>query len=402
MAGKEWIRLMKSELFTPSGEPVLTAAVQELSFLRAIEAAMPQGVFVIDADGRLIYVNSAFRRMVGWDRKTLVGQTPPYPFWPPERETEWRNIIRLHIEGKVSAGSHEVLVRRRTGDAFWAALCSSPLDGAVGVPEGRLFSLFDITVRKQIEDELRSTEAERRALYQLMVNAQDRERRRIASELHDSIGSGLTAVKVALEKKLMEPSYDPENGTSIEKITEMVRALADDNRRISRNLHPSIIDDVGVCAALKALCRENGELYSEVTIDLSVDPPESAIPHERKLVIYRIAQEALNNALKYSGADRIEVRLEQSSAGMVLTISDNGGGMDASDADSTDLFAGGAGLKNLRERTRLSGGCFDIESSPDNGTAVRAVWAAEASAASTEMVQGRRDLFPDGGFEASN
>ncbi len=393
---------MKSESFTPSGEPMLSAAAQELSFLRAIEAAMPQGVFAIDADSRLIYVNDAFRRAVGWSRDALVGQTPPYPFWPPEREAEWQNIIRLHHEGKVSAGSHEVLVRCRTGDTFWAALCGSPLNGEIGVPDGLLFSLFDITVRKRIEEELRSTEAERRALYQLLVNAQDLERRRIAAELHDSIGSGLTAIKVALDKKLQEPSYDPETGTSIEKIIEMVRNLAGDNRRISQNLHPSIIDDLGVCAALKGLCRENGELYSDVIIELSVDVPESSIPHDRKLVIYRIVQEALNNALKYSGGHRIEVRLGRSSDGMVLSISDNGQGMDASNANTTDRFAGGAGLKNLSERTLMSGGRFDVESPPGGGTTVRAVWAAETPATATGFAIGRRDLFTDGDLEASN
>ncbi len=356
-----------------------SASDADLAFLRAIEKAVPLGVYAVDGENRNCYVNDAFCRAVGWRREELLGRVPPYPFWPKEKEAEWRDVLLRHRLDHACRSGHEVMIRRKDGETFWAVLVSSPLGGDRMIPEGRVFAIFDITIRKRIEQELHASEAERQILYRLLVEAQEAERRRISAELHDSIGSGLSAVKFALEKKLRERSFDRANGTSIEDILEKLQGLIEESRRISKNLHPSIIEDLGIGPALSALCRETRKLHDHVDVKLRWDVTEGEVPPGRKLLIYRISQEALNNALKYSEGDRVTITLKCTDGTIILSVADNGRGMDLSDRGRPGDLTGGAGLKNMRERTRLSGGQFEIFSTPGQGTRIRATWPAEPS-----------------------
>jgi signal transduction histidine kinase len=227
-----------------------------------------------------------------------------------------------------------------------------------------------ITLRALIE-----SEAKLRALSVKILDTQEAERKSIAKELHDSIGSGLTAIKYALEKKLMEmDDTKGQKGITLEQVIVMVRDTMEETRRISSNLRPSILYDLGLLTAIRSICREYQRIYERIHIESILNIEESEIPDSLKIVIYRVLQEALNNIMKHSGADQVELSLEKNEQGIEFTIKDNGRGFDLKEISSGLPNTGGMGLVGMSERVSLSNGRFDISSGKGGKTILRAFW----------------------------
>jgi signal transduction histidine kinase len=219
------------------------------------------------------------------------------------------------------------------------------------------------------------SEAKLRALSGKILETLEAERKSIAKELHDSIGSSLTAIKYTLEKKLLDMNEtERTKGIALEQVIAMVRETMEETRRISSNLRPSILDDLGLLTAISSVCREAHKLYEGIQIETRLDIKESDVPDSLKIVIYRVLQEALNNIIKHSGANRVELSLERTSQGIEFTIQDNGKGFDLEKINSGFDSQGGMGLEGMSERVALSNGQFDISTGKGNKTAIRAFW----------------------------
>jgi two-component system sensor histidine kinase UhpB len=192
--------------------------------------------------------------------------------------------------------------------------------------------------------------------------AQEAERLRVARELHDEIGQTLTAVTIQAERAADgDPALAP---AALRRVADAVRDSLDEVRRISRELRPEALDDLGLVNALIALCgRMNAQDGPVVKRRLqSTLPP---LPPDVELVIYRIAQESLTNALRHSDASCVTVELEADSDTLTLRVTDDGSGMPGELPDGT------AGIAGMRERALLVGGRLWIESRPGAGTEVR-------------------------------
>ena len=189
---------------------------------------------------------------------------------------------------------------------------------------------------KRIEEFLES-EKRFQTLSAKLVEAQENERKRVAQELHDSIGSSLTAVKYALESKLdhMKNPHSSPNGISLEQIISIVRDTIEETRRISANLRPSILDDVGILKTVDWICRKFQEVYPRIRIRKQIACKENDVPEPLKIVICRVLQEALNNASKHSGAKSIEISMKKTQGGLELKIKDDGRGFDMPAAHTT-------------------------------------------------------------------
>jgi signal transduction histidine kinase len=227
-----------------------------------------------------------------------------------------------------------------------------------------------ITLRALIESEARL-----KALSVKILEAQEAERKSIAKELHDSIGSGLTAIKYALEKNLADID-ETENlkVITLEQVIVMVRDTMEETRRISSNLRPSILDDLGLLTAIRSICREYQRIYEGIHVESMLDIEETDIPYSLKIIIYRVLQEALNNIIKHSGADQVELSLKKNNQGIEFTIKDNGKGFDLKEIRSGFANTGGMGLVGMSERVSLSNGLFDISSEKGSKTTIRAFW----------------------------
>ena len=223
--------------------------------------------------------------------------------------------------------------------------------------------------RFNLEDDLRESENRLHHLSSQLLVAQENERRRIARELHDSIGQSLAATKFILEKKLSQLSKgSPPPGVTLEDVIPMIQNAIEESRRISMDLWPSVLDDLGILSAISWFCRQFGMVYSSISIEKQLDIREDEVPTPLKVVIYRVLQETLNNIAKHSQAEQVYISLWKQDGKIELTIEDNGIGFDP------ETSRKGLGLVSMRERVEFSGGMLAIESDLGSGTTIRATW----------------------------
>jgi PAS domain S-box-containing protein len=235
----------------------------------------------------------------------------------------------------------------------------------------------EIAERKKAEEALKESEKAVRYLASKLIEAQERERRFVAQDIHDTLGASLAAVKFRLERSLSEPKVSP----VLEDTVRMIQHTMEEARRIQLALHPSMLDDLGILATLSWFNREFCKTYSGIRIESQLDLKEDEVPKPLKTVIYRILQEAFNNLAKHSRADLVRVALRKKDGAVELIIEDNGIGFDADRARLSGDSGTGLGLSSMRERAEFAGGWVAIRSEPGQGTTVRAMWpqAGEAS-----------------------
>ena len=223
---------------------------------------------------------------------------------------------------------------------------------------------------------LQESEHQLRVLSTKLLEIQENERKMIAQELHDSIGSSLTAIRYGLEEKLLRMGKDkaPPEGITLEQIISIVRETIEETHRISSNLRPSTLDDMGLIAAIRSVCREFHDIYKGIRIKIETPLREDEIQETLRIVIYRVLQEALNNVFKHSEADTVRVNLRKTGHDLELSISDNGRGFDPGKRLGAGGQMGGMGLLGMKERTELSKGKFEIISDEGKGTVIKATW----------------------------
>jgi signal transduction histidine kinase len=222
---------------------------------------------------------------------------------------------------------------------------------------------------------LKQSEAELRRLSAKLLKAQESERKLVALELHDGIGQGMSAVKFGVENGLqkMEKGDQAGAGEALKPLIPMIQQTMEDVRRMARNLWPSILDDLGILAALSWFTREYEKIYAPITVDRHIGLEEKDVPNDLKIILFRIIQEALNNIAKHSNAPRVYLVLEKRDE-ILLTIRDQGRGFEVEKTLSGDLSGRGLGLAGMKERAELSGGKFSIDSRPGEGTVIQASW----------------------------
>lgn len=200
-----------------------------------------------------------------------------------------------------------------------------------------------------------------------MAAAQEDERRRLARDLHDGVGQNLTALKHRLSQAIDSlPSTSPAHAM-LESALALCADTLEDTRELSRLLRPPILDDLGLEAALRWLARSVGEGAAlDIVLDLQPLPP---LDGDLQALVFRVAQEALNNAAKHSGAREVLVRLVARGGLLQLHVADDGRGCDP----DVVLASGGSGLGGMRERPRLYDGRLELVSAPGEGTRLRAV-----------------------------
>lgn len=228
----------------------------------------------------------------------------------------------------------------------------------------------------EAEEQRRRAEQQVQRLSSKLLQRLEDERKLLAQEIHDSVGASLAAVKYSLEESLealSEPS--PAETHSLERIISMVQNAIEETRRISTNLRPSILDDLGILMTIRWFCREFERIYSSIHIEKRIDIEEDEVPHPLKIVLYRIVQEALTNVAKHSGAKLVRLSLGKKGNRIELSIEDTGCGFALDEVLSDNKLTRGIGLASMRERAELSGGEFHIESRKGKGTRIRAAWS---------------------------
>ncbi|MGB7066097.1 MAG: PAS domain-containing protein, partial [Syntrophobacteria bacterium] len=303
------------------------------------------------------------------------------------RRLKWSDVI---VEEDVEQASREFVQAMRTdksyvreyriktkaGKILWIHDRGQIVCDEEGEIEYLSGVFFDITDRKHTDEALRQSEKELRFLSAELLEAQEKERGRIARELHDGIGQALSTMKVRLETvaKIARSDVSRIEVEDLENLVPMIRQTIEEVRNTSMDLRPSTLDGLGILPTIDWFSREFQTTYPFIQIEKKIDIRESEVPDFLKIIIYRILQEALNNAASHSGADLVTISLAKTDGEMMLALQDNGQGFNLEDLVSADTAERGFGLTSMKERTELSGGSFSIDSSVGQGTTIRATW----------------------------
>ena len=317
-------------------------------------------ISLLDEDGKILYASPAFRGGLGCAPEDLMG-ADFFSYLHPDDAEQLRHVWReglVHHEGRTA----EFRARHRQEEWRNFEAVINWIGDEPGQPRRSLMVSRDITRRKHAEESLRE-------LPRLIREAQETERRRVARDLHDSVNQILSSVKFriqSVEEKLLD--HDEAAWKEATKAKSLLEKAMQEVRRISRNLRPSELDDLGLAAALRSLCGEFSE-RTGVVIELATARLPQNVPGEIELNLYRIIQEALNNIEKHSRATDVTLRLAREGSFLRATIRDNGRGFDPL---LTHHRAGkknhGMGLVDIKERAAFVGGHCAVQSVPGRGT----------------------------------
>lgn len=228
--------------------------------------------------------------------------------------------------------------------------------------------------RRKGEQELREARLRLQALSNRMLQVQEAERRHIARELHDEIGQSLTAIKLNLDalRRRLEGHPALPLATDITAIAEL---LLEQVRRMSLDLRPPQLDDLGLAAALNWLVKRHARGDGpRILLEAPAHLPRPAAPVET--ACFRVAQEALTNALRHAGAGEIRIGLQSDRDGFALRVQDDGRGFDLAKAQDHALQGGSLGLIGMQERLALAGGSLRIRTAPGEGCEIVAAFTA--------------------------
>jgi len=330
------------------------------------------GVYIIK-EGVIEFANDKFAAIYGYEKKELIGMQSLDLVHPEDRPVI-REMREKRLRGEKVPSEYEVRGLKKNGDMIWVMRSFSLINYKDRPAISGIVS--DLTKRRKAEDALRESGKELRILSNQLLMVEEKERKRIARELHDGIGQALSAIKFSVENSLrqLQKVSDKSELESLKALIPLSQKTIEEVRRIVKDLRPSILDDLGILATINWFCREYQKVYAGIRIEVKIDVQEKVIPSPLKTVIYRILQEALNNVAKHSRADLVQLSLRQQDFRIKLSVQDNGVGFDVSETISMKPSRRGFGLASMRERAELSGADFDITSKAGEGTRLRVDW----------------------------
>ncbi|MFZ7112547.1 MAG: MASE3 domain-containing protein [Desulfatiglandales bacterium] len=333
------------------------------------------GVF-IQQEERIVFANERFAQMHGYTKEEIMGIESLNLIYPDDRAMV-RKYREDRMHGKDVPSEYETRGLTKDGKVIWEVRRNTLI--TYGGRPAVLGNAADITQRKRMEAALIASGKGLRKLSAQLFSAEENERKRIAQELHDSIGQSLGAIKFSLENVINRMSGGAalaEAGLMLDIIPLTQKAI-EEVRRIVMDLRPSTLDDLGILPTISWFCRQFQDVYSGIRIETGIEIEEEDVPDSLKTVIYRILQETLNNIAKHSRASRVRLSLKKAGEDLELFIEDNGVGFDVGKTFAVETDREGFGLASMKERAELSGGIFIVSSTRGEGTKVRATWPIE-------------------------
>ncbi|HMP82426.1 MAG TPA: PAS domain S-box protein, partial [Verrucomicrobiota bacterium] len=352
----------------------------ELSLSAAIQSS-GDAILITDKDGAVTYLNPAAERLTGCPARKAVGRKVESVFRIGGDEGAAQRLLNSAAKG---AFVHDAILITAAGREVPVEVNVSTIQNARRTPAGLVLVFRNITERKRFEAELKKSQAELRLLAGHIESAREAERTRIAREIHDEFGQLLTAFKFDiswLEKKLSSDGKTPRK-VLVEKTRSMRRSLSSmvqSVRRISAELRPGVLDDLGLAAAVEWQTEEFQKrtgIKAKTKIMLSDREPPQVVA----TALFRVFQEALTNVGRHSNASSVRVCLLEESGRLTLEVSDNGRGITQEEMNRAGAF----GLMGMRERITPLRGVFEICGRPGEGVTVTATVPLDAPKPDTE------------------
>ena len=331
--------------------------LERTMYLDALIANSPLGIVTKDQQNRVVFCNPAFERMFHYSQNELQGKDIDNIIASHDLEEANRMTFAVRGGGVVHATAQR---RRKDG-----TLIDVELHG-IRVFSGETFvgafAIYqDISERRRSEEKLQ-------ALRNRLTRTQEEERSRIARDLHDDIGQRLALLTIDLEQMKLASQQDGlAFASELETLVRTAGEITSDVHNVSRRLHPSQVELLGLAPALNNFCREFANRNS-MRIQFTSACLTCKVPEEASLCLFRVAQEAIRNVHKHSGCREALVELDEISGSLRLRISDRGSGFDPTAAETSQ----GLGLLSMEERLRSMGGELFVHSRPGGGTCIEA------------------------------
>lgn len=331
-----------------------------------------------DRSGAVFYLNPAARTLLGLkDAEPLSGLTLIGCLAPGAKARIAEEALpAVERDGEWSGDS--VLFSRdgRETKCYLTLIAHREERGAL---EGYCLLGRDMSDWVRTEEALRLTQSELWRLSAQHLTIQETERRRIAADLHDGLGQTLSLVKLSIEDaaRSARDGIPGKAAATLERLAPAVKSALAELRRMSMNLRPATLDDLGIIATLAWYFREFEAACPNVILERDISVKESDVAELLKIAIFRIVQEATSNALKHASADRIKVSLSNERDTIELLVEDTGVGFDPDAVAATRDFSHGLGLQSMKERAELSGATYEIHSAPGKGTSICVRWPSQ-------------------------
>lgn len=262
--------------------------------------------------------------------------------------------------------------RRNNGTVSWVEFSFSQID--YNGKAARLGSIVDMTSFWYLENRVRHAQSKQANLLDKLDKSHETERKRISNDLHDGVGSYLTALKLNIERMLDKPVNNDCLQERLEGLVPIIGSAIEQMRGCIMALRPPLLDDLGLLATLRNLASEFEVMYGSIRVECQFNIDESSLSDQLSTIIYRLVQESLNNIAKHAKANQAVIVLEKHDKNLRLSINDNGVGFSLKEFYGRAENSKSIGLFAMQERIELSGGDFSISSEPAVGTTVSAIW----------------------------
>jgi len=337
----------------PGGHRVYTLEGSDLPYSTLVER-MQQGAAMLDARGCVIYCNFSLAQLLGVPREAVIGRLLQ-DFLPSEDHAHYQSLLQ---QNQIVSSEGEVRLQLADGSLIPANFSFSQLSrdkSATGV------LITDLTAQKQ-QMEFASR----------LQNLQDEERKRLARDLHDSVGQTLAALSINIGiAQAQSEKLDALGARALSENAALVEQVSREIRTISHLLHPPLLDIAGLASALRWYVDGFSE-RSNIKVDLEVPSAFGRLPDELEITIFRIVQECLTNIHRHSGSTTATIRLHQEGDRLTIQVQDRGKGIPfEKQPELIESGRGGVGFTGMRERLRRLGGTLEIKSD-GSGTTVSA------------------------------
>ena len=327
----------------------------------ALEAKI--GIFVTDSKGVILKVNQSFTDETGFTSADALGKTPKI-LRSGVQDAEfyielWKQIIQ--------SGSWEGMLwnRKKNGEIYPVLMTIKSVKDNHGITTHYVATQINIHERKQAERQLAEQAEKMHELSDHLLTVREEERNRLALELHDELGQLLTAMKIDIKRMRNRPMDAAQLDSTLAELAMLADETITSVKRISANLRPAMLNELGLRPALEWLCEDFSRRYVGISCKFVWTIPNYDIDGDCATAVYRVVQECLTNVVKHANASKVHVAVGVINQNkLFISVQDNGSGMSQTSAQP------GFGIAGMRERVRALGGRFEVSSIPDEGVTV--------------------------------
>jgi len=337
-------------------------------YVDSVIESMNDTLLVVGPDGLIRSVNRATCELLGYKQGEFDGKE--ISLVVPQGADIFDSDDPYDLSGGSTIVNQERDYVTKEGERIPMLFSAAELRNKDGAAEGAVYIARDIRKRKEAEEALRASERKLQLLSSQLLVAQDEERRRLAGELHDELGQSLVVFKLRLRSMYAEIRADQVGlKAKFDELMDYTDAVVDNVRRLSRDLSPAILTDMGLRTATQWLVDTIAE-HSETTFSLDMADMDDGYSDEQRIMIFRIIQECLTNMVKHARASHVSIVIEKEPDCMIFRVEDDGDGFDVGEVISRDPGVQGLGLSSIYQRARMLGGSLDIWSQKGKGTRI--------------------------------